>query len=74
MQDLRKSASLDIADHIELFYTATPKLAGAIETWRAYIAGETLADELRAGDAPSDAASVQDSFEGETVTVAIRKV
>jgi isoleucyl-tRNA synthetase len=74
VQDLRKNANFEIADHIRVDYIATPKLARAIETWREYIAGETLANELRAGDAPSDAASVQDSFDGEQLTVAIRKV
>ncbi|CAG0962347.1 partial isoleucyl-tRNA synthetase, partial [Anaerolineae bacterium] len=74
VQDLRKSAGLDIADHIHVFYTATPTLANAIQVHRAYIAGETLADEMSAGVAPSEAASVQDSFDGEKVVVGIRRV
>jgi isoleucyl-tRNA synthetase len=73
IQDLRKSAGLDVADHIKVFYTATPKLANAIETWREYISGETLADELQAGTAPEGASSVEDGFDGEKVTVGIVK-
>ncbi len=71
VQDLRKSADLDISDRIAVYYTATPKLASAIETWRDYIAGETLAVALQAGNAPAGAASVDDSFDGERVTVAV---
>jgi isoleucyl-tRNA synthetase len=73
VQDLRKSAGLEVADHIRVFYDATPKLARAIETWREYIAGETLADEMRARAAPSRAASIEDAFDGERVTVALEK-
>jgi len=73
VQDLRKSAEFDIADHIRVYYTATPTLANAIETHRAYIMGETLADELHASAAPANAAVAQDAFDGEKVTVAIVK-
>ena len=73
VQDLRKSANYDIADHIRVFYTATPKLASAIETWREYISGETLADEMQASAAPAGAASVEDGFDGEKLTVALVK-
>jgi isoleucyl-tRNA synthetase len=73
IQDLRKSAGLDVADHVKLYYTATPKLASAIETWRDYIAGETLADEMHATVAPTEAASIDDTVDGEKVTVALVK-
>ncbi len=74
VQDLRKSANLDVSDHVRVYYTATPKLANAVESFREYIAGETLADELTARAAPRDAVSVDDSFDGEKVTVALVKV
>jgi len=73
VQDLRKSAEFDIADHIRVYYAATPTLANAIETHRAYIMGETLAEEMRASAAPANAATVEDAFDGEKVTVAIVK-
>ncbi|MEW5720682.1 MAG: DUF5915 domain-containing protein, partial [Chloroflexota bacterium] len=73
VQDLRKSANFDIADHIRVFYTATPILANAIEAHRAYIMGETLAEEMRASAAPANAATVEDAFDGEKVTIAIVK-
>ncbi|MBI5031982.1 MAG: isoleucine--tRNA ligase [Chloroflexi bacterium] len=73
VQDLRKSAGFDVADHIKLYYTATPKLASAIQTWREYITTETLADEMHATVAPTEAATVDDSFDGEKVTVSLVK-
>jgi isoleucyl-tRNA synthetase len=73
VQDLRKSADLDIADRIRVFYTASPKLANAIEQFREYIMNETLTVELQAGVAPEGAASVDDGFDGEKVSVAIVK-
>lgn len=73
VQDLRKSAEFDIADHIRIYYTATPTLANAIETHRAYIMGETLADEMHASAAPANAAVVEDTFDGESVSVGIVK-
>jgi len=73
VQDLRKSADFDIADRIHVYYTATPKLANAIEQFRDYIANETLAVELRADVAPSGAVSVDDVFDGEKVSVAVVK-
>ena len=73
VQDLRKSAAFDIADHIRVYYSATPTLANAIEAHRAYIMGETLAEEMRASDAPANTATVEDAFDGEKVTVGVRK-
>jgi len=73
VQDLRKSAEFDIADHIRVYYTATPTLANAIETHRAYVMGETLADELHAAAAPTNAATAEDTFDGEKVSVGIVK-
>jgi isoleucyl-tRNA synthetase len=73
VQDLRKSVDFDISDRIRVYYTTTPKVASAIEQFRDYIAGETLAVELQAGAAPVGAVSVDDSFDGEQVTVAVVK-
>jgi len=73
VQDLRKQADLDIADRIQLFYTASARLAAAVEANRAYIMSETLAVELKAGQAPAGAEQASDSFDGEEITVAIKK-
>ena len=55
VQDLRKSENLEVSDHIRVYYTATPKIAHALQSFRDYITGETLADELTEGAAPEGA-------------------
>ncbi len=73
VQDLRKSADLDIADRIVLYYSATPVLMEAVETYREYIMTETLALEMHSGVAPEGAFSATDEFDMERVTVSIAK-
>ena len=46
VQDLRKSADLDVADRIELFVEASAGLRSAVEAHREYITTETLASTL----------------------------
>ena len=72
VQDLRKSAGLDISDRIVVRYTATPKLAGAVAAWAGYVKDETLCVDLAAGEL-AGAAAVEDSFDGETVKVMLAK-
>lgn len=74
VQDLRKSAGLDVSDHIRVHYTAAPKLAAAVESFRDYIAGETLCDALAPGAAPAGATVVDDTVDGEKATIGILKV
>ena len=47
VQDLRKSAELDVADRIELFVEASAGLKSAVEAHKDYITGETLAVALK---------------------------
>jgi isoleucyl-tRNA synthetase len=46
IQKARKEAGLHVSDHIVCTLTVGPGLAGTLEAWRDYIAGETLAVEL----------------------------
>ncbi len=71
VQELRKTADLQISDRITVFFTATPKLAEAVQHHTEYISAETLALELRAGPAPQGAPSAEDEFDGERLTVAL---
>jgi isoleucyl-tRNA synthetase len=73
VQDLRKSAELEVADRIELFVEASPGLLSAIETHRDYVTTETLTSSLVFGSPPDDASRVEDTFDGENVRVALRK-
>jgi isoleucyl-tRNA synthetase len=72
VQDLRKSAGLDISDRIVVRYTATPKLAEAVAAWAGYIKDETLCVDLATGEL-AEAASAEDSFDGERVRVMVAK-
>ena len=73
VQDLRKTADLDIADRIRLYYQATPALAEAIELHKEYLMGETLTVELLAAKAPKDLPSAEAEFGDEKITVAVEK-
>src|SRR5215207_8126476 len=73
VQDLRKSADLDIADRIELFVEASAGLRSAIEAHRDYITAETLTSSLVFSGPPTGASAVEDGFEGEKVTVGLVK-
>jgi isoleucyl-tRNA synthetase len=73
VQDLRKSAGLDISDRIRVRYSATPLLAEAVEAFRSYVMNETLALDLAAGEAEEGMAVVDDEFDGEQVSVALSR-
>jgi isoleucyl-tRNA synthetase len=74
VQDLRKTAGLEIADRIRLVYQSSPGLARAIEAFREYIMNETLAVELRMGEVPPNLPQVSDEFDGETITVGVERI
>ena len=73
VQDLRKSAELDVADRIELFVEASAGLRSAIEAHKGYITAETLTTSLVFGDPPKGASILEDSFDGETVKAGVVK-
>lgn len=73
VQDLRKSAELDVADRIELFVEASAGLRSAIEAHRDYVTAETLTSNLVFGSPPKGASVVEDAFEGETVKAGVVK-
>jgi len=73
VQDLRKSADLDVADRIALFVEASAGLRAAIEAHKDYITAETLTSDLVFGSPPQEASIVEDSFNGETVKVGLVK-
>ena len=73
VQDLRKSAELDVADRIKLYVTASDGLKAALEAHRDYITAETLTVELSFAPAPAGAATADDKFDTETVSVGLVK-
>ena len=73
VQDLRKTADLDVSDRIELFVEASAGLKTAVEVHVEYIKAETLAVNLTFETPPANTTVVEDEFEGEKVKVGIRK-
>jgi isoleucyl-tRNA synthetase len=73
IQDLRKSADYDIADRIEVYYRASDLLNRAIESNREFIMGEVLAKGLSSEESPVGSAKMEDDFDGEHVTVGIKR-
>jgi isoleucyl-tRNA synthetase len=71
VQDLRKSAELDVADRIELYLEASAGLRSAVEAHQEYITGETLTVALKFEAPPSEASTSKDEFDGEKVTFGI---
>jgi len=73
IQDLRKSGGFEISDRVVTYYSASPELAGAINSYGEYLKAETLSVDLIAGVAPQDAATASDQFDGESLTIGLVK-
>jgi isoleucyl-tRNA synthetase len=78
VQNARKSAGLQVEDRIELALTGDAALLEAAEAHRDYLAGETLAVELRLGEAAARAGDSMDYIEqteidGLQLTIALRR-
>ncbi len=74
VQDLRKTADMDIADRIRLYYTASPVLQMAVENFRDYIMTETLTRELVNEMPLEEMFTAEDAFDAEKVLIGIIKV
>ncbi|MER3513428.1 MAG: hypothetical protein C4310_02680 [Chloroflexota bacterium] len=72
IQDLRKSAGFNIADHIVTTYRASPRLAAAMATWAGTIAAETLSDTFSESAEPSGQVVERFQFDGEELVVGLR--
>jgi isoleucyl-tRNA synthetase len=74
VQDQRKEAGLEPEDRIVLYLgTETPALQQAIEAFKDYIAGETLAVEWSAGPLRGEAHRAEVKVEGHELTIELRK-
>jgi isoleucyl-tRNA synthetase len=73
IQDLRKTADLDVADRIRLYVEASNGLREAIQAHQDYVTSETLTTELSFQAPPADSCIVQDSFDGETLNAGLEK-
>jgi isoleucyl-tRNA synthetase len=73
VQDLRKSANLQVDDRVNIQFQASQELSAAVESHHDYIESETLAVSLVEVEKPSGAFSTQDTFDGEKVKISIQK-
>ena len=73
IQNLRKSAGLEIEDRIVVHHSGGERLRGVFATQGDYVRAETLADNIVEGEAPDGATSEQAKIEGEEVTLSVRK-
>jgi isoleucyl-tRNA synthetase len=73
VQDLRKSAELDVADRIVLYVSATPELRAAIEANLEYVTTETLTRQLHFDRPPENSPTAADEFDGEQVSLGLVK-
>jgi len=73
VQDLRKTADLEVADRIKVNVVATSGLKEAIEANRDYITAETLTVDLRYSEPAPGSTTSSDEFDGEKVTVGLVK-
>ena len=75
VQDARKNAGFEIEDRIVLTYQAGETLSKVFDTQRAYIAGETLADEIRAAAPDADDSHVEHfELDGQKAAIGVRRV
>ena len=73
VQDLRKTADLDVVDRIELYVEASATLKSAVQKHEDYIKAETLTTKLNFAAPPANSAVVENEFEGEKVKVGLVK-
>jgi isoleucyl-tRNA synthetase len=73
VQDLRKSAELDVADRIELYVEASAGLKKAVTAHQEYIMAETLTVDLKLRKPVVRSIKSEGEFDGEKVTFGILK-
>lgn len=73
IQTMRKDADFNIDDTINIRYVASERLAKAIKQFADYIRNETLGDKLEAKDPTSTYHKEEFSFDGETLTLGVKR-
>ena len=71
VQQARRDADLNVADRISLTVSAAPEVTAAVETYREFVAGETLATSVAFGAV--DGGFAGEVGDGETVTVRVAR-
>ncbi len=74
LQMMRRSAELEISDHIVVFYSGSGILQQVFEAFDEYIRQETLSQELRNAQPPEDAHSQTLKLDGNELTLGLRRI
>jgi isoleucyl-tRNA synthetase len=74
VQNLRKSADLNVNDRIRVQYTSSQLMAEAVEVHETYISEETLAEELKQAKKPTGEFQEEYVFGDEKLVVAISPI
>jgi len=73
IQNQRKEAGFNIADHIEIYYEAGPKLTEVFTNFEEYVAAETLSVYIRKAKPPQGAHLTEYSIAGENLRIGLIK-
>jgi isoleucyl-tRNA synthetase len=73
VQELRRKGGFRIEDRIRTAWDGDGMVARAVEAWGAYIAAETLSDELRRGRADGPEVEAQVQLEGESIWLGLKR-
>ena len=74
VQTLRRDSDFNLDDRIVISYTASKKLAEAIEQFSAYICEETLGENLLHDDAEDGYQREDFEIEGETLSIGVKRI
>jgi isoleucyl-tRNA synthetase len=74
VQDLRRQANLNVDDRIKVTYRASDRVAAAIDSNKEYLLEETLSADINSVEEPQGDARAEHSFDGENLTIALKKV
>ena len=74
IQNLRRSAGLEITDRIVAYYQGPDVIQDMLEVHEDYVREETLADQVMQGEPPEGAHSESGKLEGKPLVLAVRKV
>ena len=74
IQMMRRSAGLEISDHIEVFYEGADVFKSVFASFADYIAQETLAKALTSNTPPEDAFSQNIKLDGNEIALGLRRV
>ncbi len=74
IQNLRRSAGLDITDRIVAYYQGPDRIRDMLESYGDYVREETLADRLVEGEPTEGSHSESGKLEGEPLVLAVKRV